>query len=96
MPSSRRTSWHDIILGHHKEPRRKSTHDIHDEVLKKLNLSPILGGSGMNIHDHGYYRSTHREYEHLDHRDLRQFQKERDMFMSHGALHLNQTGRTCS
>ena len=93
MPSSRRESWHDIILGHHKTPRRKSTHDIHDDILRKLNLSPILGGSGMNIHDHDYYKTTHREYKHLDHLDIHQFQKDRAVFMSHGAIHLNHLGR---
>ena len=93
MPSSRRESWHDIILSHHKTPRRKSTHDIHDDILRKLNLSPILGGSEMNIHDHDYYKTTHREYKHLDHLDIHQFQKDRAVFMSHGALHLNHIGR---
>ena len=93
MPSSRRESWHDFILGHHKTPRRKSTHDIHDDILKKLNLSPFLGGSGMNIHDQDYYKTTHREFKHLDHLDIHQFQKDRAVFMSHGALHLNHIGR---
>ena len=73
-------------MGHFTKPRRQSTNDINDKLLKNMRWSPILGGSRISLGDSRSSLSPSRPKIH------RPFVKGKTMFMSHGTLNLQDIG----
>ena len=73
-------------MGHLIKPRRQSTNDINDKVLKNMRWSPILGGSRISLTDSRSSLSPSRPKIH------RPFVRGKAMFMSHGTLNLQDIG----
>ncbi len=93
MASVKCQSLQDVVLGHYKLTRRKSEHDIYDKAFRRIQLSPILGGSRVNIHDSAHFPfSAHVGHGHED-LNLNQFRQEREAYFSHGDVRESLEGR---